>query len=79
MLEATMAEPAKRNATYEDYLALGSEVRAEFIFGSLYVHPAPAPPHSVSQSALNGELHGPFQKGKGGPGGWWFMITPEQP
>jgi Uma2 family endonuclease len=72
-----MAEPAKRNATYEDYLALGDDVRAELIYGSLYLHPAPAPPHGSSQFSLSGELHGPFQKGVGGPGGWWFMITPE--
>jgi hypothetical protein len=24
------------------------------------------------------EVGGPYQKGRGGPGGWWFMITPEQ-
>lgn len=73
-----MTEPAKRNATYDDYLALGDEVRAELIYGSLYVHPAPAPPHGNSQASLTGELVVPFQKGRGGPGGWWFMITPEQ-
>jgi Uma2 family endonuclease len=26
---------------------------------------------------LGGELHGPFQRGKGGPGGWWILDEPE--
>ena len=72
-----MAEPAKRNATYEDLLALPDDVRGEIINGSLYVHPSPAPPHGSSQFSLSVELGGPFQKGRGGPGGWWFMIQPE--
>lgn len=72
-----MAEPAKRNATYEHLLALPENVRGEIIFGSLYVHPSPAPPHGSSQFSMGGELYGSFQKGRGGPGGWWFMIQPE--
>lgn len=72
-----MAEPAKRNATYGDLLALPDDVRGEIIFGALYVHPSPAPPHGSSQFSLSVELGGPFQKGRGGPGGWWFMIQPE--
>lgn len=73
-----MTEPAKRDATYADYAALPEGVQAELIDGALYVHLAPAPPHGSSQYSLGGELHGPFQKGRGGPGGWWFMVTPEQ-
>lgn len=72
-----MAEPAKRNATYDDLRALPDDVRGEIVFGALYVHPSPAPPHSSSQFSLSLELGGPFQKGRGGPGGWWFMIQPE--
>jgi Uma2 family endonuclease len=72
-----MAEPAKRNATYDDLLALPDGVKGELIYGSLYVQPSPAPPHGSSQFSIGGELYGPFQKGRGGPGGWWFMIQPE--
>lgn len=72
-----MANPAKRNATYEDLRALPDDVRGEIVFGTLYVHPRPAPPHGSSQFSIGGELYGPFQKGRGGPGGWWFMIEPE--
>jgi Uma2 family endonuclease len=73
-----MPDPAKRDATYHDYLALGDEARAELVYGSLYVHPAPAPPHGSSQFSLSVQIGAPFQTGNGGPGGWWFMITPEQ-
>jgi Uma2 family endonuclease len=72
-----MAEPAKRNATYDDLRALPEGVTGEIIFGALYVHPSPAPPHGSAQFSLSSELGGPFQKGRGGPGGWWFMIQPE--
>lgn len=72
-----MAEPAKRNATFDDLLALPDNVRGEIIDGALYVHPSPAPPHGITQFSMGGELYGPFQKGRGGPGGWWFMIQPE--
>ncbi len=72
-----MAHALKRNATYDDLLALPEGVRGEILNGSLYVQPAPAPAHGSAQYSLSGELYGPFQKGRGGPGGWWFIVTPE--
>jgi uncharacterized Zn-binding protein involved in type VI secretion len=57
-----MGEPAKRNATYDDLLALPDDARGELIYGSLYVQPSPAPPHGSSQFSLSVELGGPFQK-----------------
>lgn len=72
-----MAEPAKRNATYEDIKAVPPHLTAEIVFGALYTHPKPAPPHGNAQFSLGGELAGPFQKGRGGPGGWWFVSEPE--
>ncbi|MFM8331591.1 MAG: Uma2 family endonuclease [Candidatus Methylumidiphilus sp.] len=49
----------------------------EIIAGRLSVQPRPAGPHAVSASTLGGELNGPFQRGKGGPGGWWILDEPE--
>jgi Uma2 family endonuclease len=72
-----MAHPAKRNATYDDLMAVPPHLTAEIIFGDLVTHPKPAPPHSNAQFSIGGELSGPFQKGRGGPGGWWFMTEPE--
>lgn len=72
-----MTQPAKSNATYDDLVAVPEHLTAEIIFGALYTHPKPAPPHAMAQNSLSHELTGPFQKGRGGPGGWWFMTEPE--
>jgi Uma2 family endonuclease len=72
-----MAEPAKRIATYADIEALPPHVTGEIIFGTLVTHPSPAPPHGRAQSSLSYELEGPFNRGRGGPGGWIFLTEPE--
>ncbi len=75
-----MAEPAddRRQALYETYLRVPAHQRAEIIRGTLYVMPRPAPRHANAASVLGGELSGPFQRGRGGPGGWWILDEPEQ-
>ena len=72
-----MAEPAKKIVTYADIEALPEGVRGEIINGALYTHPRPNNRHSMVATALGGELLTPFQKGRGGPGGWVFMFEPE--
>jgi Uma2 family endonuclease len=72
-----MAEPAKRNATYDDLLAVPEHLTAEIIFGALHTHPKPAPPHGSAQFSIGGELSNPFQRGRGGPGGWVFLTEAE--
>jgi len=72
-----MGDPAKRRATYEDLLAVPEHVVAEIIDGSLRTHPRPASRHALASSSLGGELHGPFTRGKGGPGGWIILDEPE--
>lgn len=37
---------------------------------------ASAPPRANATSVLGGELSGPFQRGRGGPGGWWILFEP---
>jgi Uma2 family endonuclease len=49
----------------------------EWIAGRLIVSPRPAVPHALAASALGDELVGPFQKSRGGPGGWWILDEPE--
>jgi Uma2 family endonuclease len=68
---------AKRPATYEDVLATPEGVRAEIVEGVLYTQPRPAAAHARAASSLGGELWAPFDRGKGGPGGWIFLIEPE--
>jgi Uma2 family endonuclease len=72
-----MADPAPRRATYADLEAVSPHLVAEIIHGALVTHPRPSPRHGVASNSLAAELTGPFQKGRGGPGGWIFMDEPE--
>jgi Uma2 family endonuclease len=50
---------------------------AEILDGELFTMPRPARPHTNTASLLGGELHGPFRRGIGGPGGWVILDEPE--
>ena len=50
---------------------------AQVLFGVLYTHPRPAAKHARATSRLGGELDGPFDSGRGGPGGWLLLDEPE--
>ena len=73
--EGTAGRP--RPATYADIEAAPEHLVAEIIDGTLVTHPRPAPRHAVTSHALAAELGQPFQKGRGGPGGWVFFNEPE--
>jgi Uma2 family endonuclease len=73
----TQAARDWRLALYERYKEVPSHQHAEIIGGTLYVMPRPAPPHANAASVLGGELSGPFQRGRDGPGGWWILDEPE--
>lgn len=64
-------------ATYDDLLAAPDHLVAELIDGTLYTSPRPALPHARAASALHGDLDGPFDRGRGGPGGWIILFEPE--
>jgi Uma2 family endonuclease len=72
-----MGDPAKRRATYEDLLAAPKNMVAEIINGVLHTQPRPASPHARAASRLGAELDGPFDRGRGGPGGWVLLDEPE--
>jgi Uma2 family endonuclease len=72
-----MRRPSDRPATFKDLESVPEGKNGEIIDGTLYVTPRPAPIHSVTSSAVGGELVGPFQFGRGGPGGWWILDEPE--
>lgn len=65
----------KKNATYQDVLDAPEHLRAEIIDGELNLSPRPANRGTVVNTNLTFELVGPFNKGRGGPGGW--IILPE--
>ena len=72
-----MSATARKFATYEDLFDLPEHLVGEIIHGQLITQPRPAPKHAVASSAIGDELVGPFQKGRGGPGGWWILDEPE--
>jgi Uma2 family endonuclease len=72
-----MKATAKKPATYADLAALPSHLVGEIIEGELVASPRPAFDHAITSSALGGALVGPFQFGRGGPGGWWIVDEPE--
>jgi Uma2 family endonuclease len=67
----------ERPATYDDLLRVPDHLVAEIVDGELYTNPRPASPHAVATSVIGYELVGPFQIGRGGPGGWWILDEPE--
>lgn len=58
-------------------LAAPEHVVAEVLFGVLHTHPRPAIAHARVSSRLGSELDGPFDRGRGGPGGWILVDEPE--
>jgi Uma2 family endonuclease len=67
----------KVDATYADIEALPEHVVGEILDGELFVSPRPRPRHAVSASVILTQVNGPFQLGRGGPGGWWILTEPE--
>ena len=64
-------------ATYRDVLDAPPHMVAEIVEGALHLQPRPASRHTLAGSSLGDELVSPFQKGRGGPGGWWILDEPE--
>jgi Uma2 family endonuclease len=67
----------ERRATYSDLQRTADHKVAEILDGELIVTPRPALRHASASSGLGGQLWGPFQGGRGGPGGWWILDEPE--
>jgi len=74
-MRATQAHT--RPTLYEQLEALPEGLTGEILDGQIYTQPRPSGPHGLAASSLGGELVGPFQKGRGGPGGWWIIDEPE--
>ena len=66
-----------KRATYDDVLNAPEHEVAEILDGELVVSPRPAPRHAVAFGRLLGDLGAPFDRGRGGPGGWWIIGEPE--
>lgn len=62
---------------YDQLLELPEGLTGEILNGQIHTQPRPSGLHAVTASSLSGELVNPFQKGRGGPGGWWIIVEPE--
>ncbi len=72
-----MSLSGKKPATYDDLFQLPENTVGEIINGELYAHPRPARRHARASSILGGSLTFPFDRGRGGPGGWVILFEPE--
>ncbi len=72
-----MSQPAKKPATRDDLFRIPDNMTGQIIDGELHAHPRPAIRHARVGSSLGGGMWGPFQKGRGGRGGWWIYFEPE--
>jgi Uma2 family endonuclease len=70
-------DPARKPILYAQLEALPEGLTGEILNGQLHTQPRPSGPHAVAGSSLTAELNLPFQKGRGGPGGWWIVAEPE--
>lgn len=77
MLEPLLVQPKPKPATYADLLALPDHVVGQIAFGVLHAHPRPVPRHARAVMRMASELDGPFDRGRGGPGGWILLAEPE--
>ncbi|MDD5034094.1 MAG: Uma2 family endonuclease [Methylococcaceae bacterium] len=62
---------------YQRLLDLPEHVTGEILDGELYAQPRPSGLHGLAERGLNIDLGGPFDFGRGGPGGWWIIPEPE--
>ena len=68
---------SKRPATNADLDDLPPHLVGEILGGVLHASPRPAFPHARAASTLGVDLGGPFDRGRGGPGGWVILAEPE--
>jgi hypothetical protein len=62
-----------KRATYEDVLNAPENKVAEILDGELVLSPRPALRHARAASRLGAFLGDPFDRGRGGPGGWTLL------
>jgi Uma2 family endonuclease len=65
-----------RPATRADLDALPPTWRGEIVDGELYAFPRPGAPHARVETSVSIDLAGPFDRGRGGPGGWLILVEP---
>jgi Uma2 family endonuclease len=71
---------AKPAPSLDDLVAqletLPQGVKGEIIKGTLYTNPRPFARHMSIEGLIVADLSSPYQRGRGGPGGWWILPEP---
>src|SRR5262249_18078856 len=70
-------EPPNDPAVEAAFQAVPDTMVAEILDGELHTMSRPARPHTRAASRLGIEIGGPFDAGRGGPGGWVILDEPE--
>jgi Uma2 family endonuclease len=66
-----------KKASYDDLLRVADHLVAEILDGELHTTPRPALRHARVATVLGADLGNPFDRGRGGPGGWLLLHEPE--
>ncbi len=69
-------KPSPRAPTLADLEALPPGIVGEIIDGVLYTRTKPRARHQRTGTGISSDLRGPFDLGRGGPGGWWIIGEP---
>ena len=72
-----MTATSLNKITYEDLYTLPDNMIGEIIDGELVAMPRPSFHHSNVVSGITDEIKSPFQRGRGGPGGWVILYEYE--
>jgi Uma2 family endonuclease len=72
-----MTARIREQATYEDLVNLPENMVGEIIEGELFASPRPGGPHARFASVLGMDIGPAYDRGRGGPGGWWIIDEPE--
>ena len=71
-----VTDSARKRATRADLEALPRSVAGELIGGVLHTFPRPRAHHQRAGTAASAAIFGPYDEGRGGPGGWWILSEP---
>lgn len=63
-------------ATLADLDALPPSIKGEIIDGVLHTQPRPRALHMRIATRIADDVSGPYDLGRGGPGGWWILVEP---
>ncbi len=72
-----MTARTRDRATYDDLIKAPDHLIAELVEGDLYTSPRPGGIHARFSSALGMDVGSAYDRGRGGPGGWWILFEPE--